>query len=192
MDAIVILGPSRSGKDTTFGVLCKTLEVPLVNIKFSGPMKRVLEYMYVLPEGSMEDPGTRASEVPGLPGVTFLDLMVRCYHAWPLMDPRMGMERSKEDVRVAQDSGVIPVFTDVRKDCEAQYIRESFDNPWVIRLYRDSSVTLESDRFIDSYERLLGGAWTLINNGTIESLENSLRSWVGSGSPTVLSSKIHR
>lgn len=182
---LVILGVSRSGKDT----LCRIAleENPGVNIKFSGPMKRTYEYLYDLPEGSLDDYHTRFLEVPNLPGVTYLDIMIRAFETWPQVDPYLCIRKTRKAIDSALSQDLSVVFTDIRNPAEVETLKDVINNTdvplKVIRLNRETAKGKASDKHLEESYRQLKPlaitAGTLDNNGTVAELRAKYQAFLG-------------
>ncbi len=110
----VIQGISGAGKDTCYQILEKY--VPgLLNIKWSSPMKRMMECAYSLSPGSLDGREIRHELVPGHPdGITYGELMVRCWQHFPAIDPMLGKRGLIQSVQDNLSSGTSVAFTDTR------------------------------------------------------------------------------
>jgi hypothetical protein len=166
-DSIIVLGNSNSGKDTVFSLLSDRFDV--ANFKFSSPMKAALEMLYTLPKGALEDKAFRNTLVPHL-GVTWNDLMIKCWEHWNQVDPWMGKQKVIKDAIWVEH---LPVFTDIRHIMEFAKVRHSF-NPLVIHLVRDEAEAKPSDVNVPIFLEQLDWYWTVKNNGSIEDLKNFL------------------
>lgn len=181
---LVILGVSRSGKDTLAKIALSVS--PGTNVKFSAPMKRVYEYLYDLPEGSLDDDQTRFLEVPGLPGVTYLDIMIRAFKTWPQVDPYLCIRKTRKTIDSALSQGLSVVFTDIRNPAEVETLKDVIRNTdvplRVIRLDRETAKEKASDVHLETSFRELSNlaitTGTLSNNGSVEDLERAYRSFL--------------
>lgn len=155
---LVILGYSRVGKDTAAKEFLRVAKNPLVNTKFSGPMKVVLEYLYSLPPGALNKDYYRDLEVPGLKdGTTYLDLMVKSFDSFRGLDKNIMLHRTGPDIRLDLDYHKSVMLTDLRTQEEADLVaRLASRNPiYLLRLYRDGSKPKDSDRYVDDLETYL-------------------------------------
>lgn len=116
----VVFGLSGAGKDTVYELLRDELgSENCVNVKFSGLMKCTFEEWYGVPAGSFDDREFRERFVPGR-NVTYLDVMVKAYHAWDEIDPALTVRPTERLIRQHLESGVNVVVTDCRKHTEAE------------------------------------------------------------------------
>ncbi|MFB2876880.1 hypothetical protein [Floridanema aerugineum] len=178
---IVILGNSGAGKDTVTEVLKAEVGNCIVH-KWSAPMKRMLEYAYDLPTGSLEDREIRSQEVPDMPGVTYLDLMVRCFEFFPKIDPLMMIRKVFRAIQSdVKNKGKIVISNDLRNPLEAEAIANLaiYYPLHIIRVERKGCKGLKSDKFLKTnYQTLLKVAKTahiVNNNGTLNDLKQATK-----------------
>lgn len=155
---LVIMGYSRVGKDSTAKELQAIAKSPLVNVKFSQPMKAVLEYLYELPSGSLNDNQYRQRVIPGSSdGTTFLDVMVRSFDSFRSLDKNIMLHRTEPRIESELAQGNSVLLTDLRTHEEAQLVaRLASQYPLhLLRIYRLSVTPKESDRYVDELQSYL-------------------------------------
>lgn len=155
---LVILGYSRVGKDTAAKELLKLAVNPLVNTKFSKPMKVVLEYLYSLPPGALNRDYYRNLEVPSMTdGTTYLDLMVKSFDVFRGLDKNIMLHLTGPDIRLDLDYHKSVMLTDLRTHEEADLVaRLASRNPvYLLRIHRPGVTPKESDRYVDELESYL-------------------------------------
>lgn len=132
----VVLGLSGAGKDIVYEVLRRERELPdreVHNIKFSGLMKRTFEQWYDVPKGSFDDREFREQLVPGT-DMTYLDVMVKAYHAWENIDPLLTVRPTIQQAQTLLENGHDVVITDCRKMGEAKAIVDIHQCGYNLRL----------------------------------------------------------
>lgn len=144
--AVVLMGVSGAGKDTVFSALNACAGGKMVNIKFSAPMKRMMEYAYDLPPNALEDRDLRTYRIPRHPDdITYGDMMVRCYKHFPAIDPYMMARKVKKQ---AEESLFIrkPVcFTDIRNHEEVDVVLGLNVPIYLAKVVRPGTVPKDSD-----------------------------------------------
>lgn len=173
---IAVLGYSDSGKDSVATMLNKVLGAR--NIKWSAPMKHMLEYVYNLPEGILEDKTFRSTLVPGHPdSITWSELMVRCFEYFPKIDPHMMLQRVRLDIKTCLQNSTPVVLTDTRNLTEVHHICQlSAITPlYTVALSRDEAKMKPSDRGLNrnlselvTFSRM---SFHINNNGSLEDLQ---------------------
>jgi hypothetical protein len=181
---ICLLGKSRAGKDTFAGLLEKELYTPLVTRpKFAAPMKTVLEYLYDLPENSLEDQEVRKSKVPGL-DKTYLDIMVAAYHNWRAVDPYIVLRKTLKTIKDKLTNGYTVILTDLRSPEEALEINKlSHQYPLHLGIVsRAEAVGMPSDESLpDNISTLMSNAHTtqvVNNNKDLAYLESQAKTFI--------------
>lgn len=174
---VVVLGYSDAGKDTFAEAFSKYSRI--VNVKFSAPMKVMLETVYNLPKGVLECKTFRSTLVPGhRDSITWSELMVRCFEYFPKIDSNMMLQNVSTITQEALDNQVPVVFTDVRNSIEVEYIiRLSQRYPlYTIALSRDSASPKVSDKGLkrNLSELILYStrSYNLYNDGTKQDLQD--------------------
>ena len=119
----VLMGYSGVGKDSLCAELQK-LNKTAKNIKWSQPMKEMFEFAYGLSPGYLNDPVLRLNEVPDMPGVSYLDIMIRAFEYFPKIDPHMMTRKVFLDIEKALLSGFDVILTDTRNRAEEEVIKE--------------------------------------------------------------------
>ena len=94
----IILGYSRSGKDTACNILLETIGGE--HYKFSSPCKRVLENLYGLEWGDLEKDEIRNSIIPNHsePNTTYLDVMVKSFRHFRAIDNNIMLHSAKKTI----------------------------------------------------------------------------------------------
>ena len=140
---VVLMGVSGAGKDTIFSALNACTK--MVNIKFAAPMKRMMEYVYSLPPCSLEERDLRTYRIPGHPdGITYGEMMVRCYKYFPAIDPMMMVRKVwLEAADAVKDSPV--VFTDIRNHEEVKAVLELQVPIYLAKVIRPGAFPKDSD-----------------------------------------------
>lgn len=169
---IVILGYSNAGKDTTAQAIAKRLP-NVVNRKFSQPMKDALEMLYELPKGFLEDRHNRGRFIAHL-GITYHELMIRCWKYWNLCDPMMGKHKVINEA-IAHDG--VNIFTDIRSIPEARIVKEQLKPTTVIYVLRPGVEPLESDSKLSAITEILQPTHVLVNT-TLEAVEQQVNTYV--------------
>ncbi len=136
---IAIIAPSRSGKDTLASML------PGKNIKFSSPMKRVLEEWGGLPEGALEQDEYRNAELPFTPGKTYLDALIATYHFFLDYAPLLPKAPVIKEMKYLLKWKKPIICTDIRMMEEAQLIVDLKAPIFTVRLSREGSEGESSD-----------------------------------------------
>lgn len=174
--ALVILGHSRAGKDSSRKILIQHLPKSTFCYKFSAPMKRTLEYLYCLPQGSLELDEVR-NQLSQDGCRTYLDIMVDSFTHFRNLDPAIMLHRA--NIELSQSEAPLTLFTDCRVPMEVDLILDTFDKIYTLMV--SSSVYARpkrSDEFlIDNYERLKHQSeytFHVKNNGTKQDLELAL------------------
>lgn len=171
----VLLGLSNSGKDTAAGFMLAD------NIKFSAMMKRTLEKWYGLNEGDLDNKFVRSQIVPG-ESFTYLDVMVRAYHAWQAIDDKLTVRPTTKQIRQSLEAGRDVVLTDIRKEVEVEAVRElskEGHNVVLVHIFgRQGEQRLSSDAKLEElFEELRHFANDVIglqNNGDIDHLVDEM------------------
>ncbi len=141
---IVVLGPSRSGKDTL------TKHLNGVNLKFSKPQKWALEHWGGLPDGALELDEYRNQELPYTSGVTYLDALVATYHFWKDFAPLANKKFVIDEAISLLAEGKNAIFSDVRMIEELELIK-TLGSPIIgIQLKRKSIDGLSTDKLLDT------------------------------------------
>lgn len=174
---LVILGKTRSGKDT-IGEILTSKSYYRKRVKMADAMKRFIEKSYVLPYGAMENPEYRNSKLPDSDR-TYLDLMIEIYTLQPKTDPLFWKrETFKEIKRLLEVEEMSVVLTDLRQPAEVSEVLElAKHHPLIaLRVDRDGVPTIVSDEHLeDNWQRIKTIASysdTYVNNGTLEQLKN--------------------
>lgn len=131
----VILGYSRSGKDTACNVLLN--EIGGEHYKFSSPAKRVLENLYDLEWGDLDKNEVRNSVIPNHsePNTTYLDLMVKAFKHFRALDNNIMLHSARKTIPYILESRNV-FITDLRTLAELNLLL-SFNVPIkVLRVYR--------------------------------------------------------
>lgn len=176
----VIQGISGAGKDTCYQILQKYLP-GIRNIKWSSPMKRMLESAYGLSQGVLDGREIRQELVPGHPeDITYGELMVRCWQHFPAIDPMLGKRGLIKSLQEYLKAGISVAFTDVRNNEEVSEVAKlSVNYPMyligVTGLYGNTKV---SDSGIKEHTKRLHRYCYeyhhIDNSGTLEQLEAQL------------------
>lgn len=171
----VVMGYSGAGKDTLCQQLLRIIDG--VNLKWSRPMKDMLEAHYNLPLGFLDDRMKRLEPVPNHPdGISWLDLMIRAFHHLPAIDPLICVRKVKQQAIEALKAGKEVVFTDTRNHTELEVIQEISQDYLVVPVWisRPGVCPKESDCHQLEIYRLLSEkhqGHMVNNNGTIWALE---------------------
>lgn len=180
----VVLGYSRTGKDTVAKWLNKNRGA--VTVKFSGPMKRIVEKQNNLPHLALEDNAYRNAKVKDAFGdetdQTYLDLMLAAFEHWLAVDPHCMLKSVKNTLESLLAEKKLIVMNDLRNLEEArlvQYVLDKYDAKLtLVVMRRDGVKPKTSDRYIgEIYSRLakLADREVIIqNNGSIENLYTAL------------------
>ena len=178
----VILGLSGAGKDTVAGLLGESETV--ANIKFSIPMKRMLEVAYCLPSGYLDIREARYEISPT--GVQYLELMLRCFEHLRTIDPHIMFPGTQEAFDAAIARGASPVFTDVRSPEETEFLRMQVDQGHQLVLWgvsRPGSRMLPSDtgllKNLDTLTPVATYVADVYNTGTLDFLRCQVRQHLG-------------
>lgn len=178
----VITGISGSGKDTTFAILASYIS-PLVNIKWSSPMKRMMEKAYGLAPLELESRDIRNQVITGHPeGITYLEMMVRCWKVFPQIDPMLGKRQLLVDVYKMLDSGINVAFTDTRNPEEVDELVKLAEAGYQLHLLSvsgDYGTAKDSDIYVrEANQRLykvIGYYYHLENKGSIYQLDRQIQ-----------------
>ena len=149
---VVIVAPSRSGKDSLQRLLSERLDaqgVPNKPFKWAGHVKRMTELTYGLPEGSLETNEVRNSFVPGTT-TTYLDVLVSLYHCQDGLADLIFWKRPPLNyLRSAESKNFVLISTDTRCRFEAGFTEEEnikHGRPIItVRLMREGNTGLSSD-----------------------------------------------
>lgn len=180
----VVMGFSDAGKDSVAKAI-QNVSKTTSNIKWSSPMKGMIEYAYGLPEGALNDKEFRVKEVPTLPGVTWNDLMIRCFHHFPQIDPKMMIQKVNKQIETVLSNALDIVITDTRNYSELEEIQRFYFK----YLYKVKVIPIwvhspfetkkESDKYqgniFYSLSQLTGIRHIIANTGTIEDLSNKVQ-----------------
>ncbi len=146
-DIIVILAPSRCGKDSLANLIGKNQRV--ANFKWADFVKRMVETAYDLNYGDLEKPEIKAQIAPGT-NVTFSDILVDFFHKQSsLADPLFFKRKPLAALDFLMEEHRTVVSTDTRNhfECRAivdQAIKHDYKIHLVI-LARESVTSLTSD-----------------------------------------------
>lgn len=131
----IIWGISDSGKDTVYNLINEQL--PTVNIKLSQPCKDTLEKWLNLSEGSLNDKNFRTKFVTNIitgkqEDYTYDDILVRAFKAWNDMVPGgwLTVGYIAKIITDEQNPWFLKkniAFTDVRRHCELEMIKQLAD-----------------------------------------------------------------
>lgn len=130
-DAIVLLGFSGVGKDTTFVELYSRYPDKFANVKFSSLAKAIVAKVLDCSLCDLEDKSFRNKDLGHWSGMTPMDLITVLYRGCT-------PESTKAHIKYAlasYDCSRIPVFTDIRRLEEAKAVNECFSNPMYVYLW---------------------------------------------------------
>lgn len=143
MNALVLLGYSKSGKDTIANLLSQKY-VGVVNAKFSLLTKEILSRLFKVPVSMMEDRQWRSTALLEHNGqrinLTPMDLLTALFHG----APKCNLGKANVAYTLQQVQGLFPVFTDVRRLYEWNAILEHY-RPLVILLENKQTEEGEND-----------------------------------------------
>lgn len=171
----VLMGYSGAGKDTLCQQLLRIIDG--INLKWSRPMKDMLEAHYGLPKGFLEDRMKRLEPVPGHPdGISWLDLMIRAFHYIPMVDPLIYIRKVRQQALEALEVGQEVIFTDTRNYTELEVIQELSEKYLIVPVWisRSGASPKDSDCYQLEIYRLLTEKHQgrmVRNDGTIWDLE---------------------
>lgn len=179
-----IMGFSDAGKDTVTLELLK--HVKARSIKWSRPMKNMLEQVYGLRAGILDDKDFRQQVISTHPDrITWAELMIRCYHYFPMIDPDMMTQAVRKQMAYVLGQGFDVLLTDTRNHTEALEIEDyssavNLVNIWV---HRPGIKPKESDLAQeDIFNRLQPYAivnHAIINDGSLEKLRVKVQEVIG-------------
>ena len=148
---VVILAPSRSGKDSLqliLSTLLDDLKIPNKPVNWSSHFKRVMEMTYGLPVGSLETE-LRHQSIPGTT-TTDLDVMVSMFHSQDALADRWFWKRPLLNyIRSEEAKELVLISTDTRDTFEAVATADLYidhGRPIItVRLTREGNTGLSSD-----------------------------------------------
>lgn len=154
---VVLLAPSRSGKDSLTELLLDKLAhygIPGENFKFAGHVKRVTELTYGLPVGSLDDNVTRHKVIPGTT-ITYLDVLVSLFHNQDtIIDKQYWKRPAINYLQSVSSWSKTLICTDVRDIFEAGFItqeqRQNGRPIILVKLIREGTEGLTSDKHLDA------------------------------------------
>lgn len=123
IDAIVLLGYSGVGKDTTFAVLNQLLQGSLTNAKFSLLPKQLVADILGVPVQQIED--RRVREDKCIYGLSPNDILTVLFRGCTDDMTKAHLDYAFDNI----DNTKIPVFTDIRRFNEANAVNERYNNP---------------------------------------------------------------
>ena len=174
---IVVLGKTRSGKDT-IGEVITSESYYRKRVKMADQMKRFIEKSYDLPIGAMEDPEYRNSKLPDSDR-TYLDLMIEIYTLQPKTDPLFWKRETFRQMRqLLEVEKLSVVLTDLRQPSEVTEVLKLAEHyPLIaLRVNRDGVPDIVSDESLEeNWQRVKNIASysdTYVNNGTLEQLRH--------------------
>lgn len=128
LDAIVLLGYSGVGKDTTFAALDSLCPHVFTNVKFGRLAKELTAKAFDIDVSELEDKELRKQGRHNWCGLSPLDLLTVLYRG---ITPELTKAHiSYALMSVNQD--YIPVFTDIRRHEEAEAVKQTYSNvSWV-------------------------------------------------------------
>lgn len=171
---IVLLGKSRSGKDSFGSVLEQQLD--MTKVKFADPFKRIVEQHYSLPNGAMEDPVYRNAKIPGR-DITYLDLLKINYDLYEGIDSMFWRYPSIHKIQDALRTGRSVLLTDVRHPREADIVANfgSTYDIYTILIEREGCPEIAPDRHLrcnwDNLKEVSKFSMVYNNNGSMEELK---------------------
>jgi len=159
----VLMGYSGAGKDSLYKEMIKVgTGTALANIKWSSPMKKTIADIYDIPREWLDNPVKRLQKVPNHPdGITWLDLMIRCFEHFPQIDPNMMTQKVRREIALWLDNGNSVCLTDTRNFAELEVIKV-FAKEYPVVLVWVSSPR-ETFRESDRYQRDIFKAINRIN-----------------------------
>lgn len=170
---ICILGKSRAGKDTLASFLTGS------KIKFAGIAKRTFEQWYGLNKGDLERSEVRNAQVPDLDGVTYLDIMVRAYHAWRAIDPYLTIRPTIKQIQAELGADKPVIITDVRSPEELTSLLKLPCPLFAVYIRRDGCPEVTSDEHLEAnWQRLVSEAdevFSIVNSGNLDILKAKAR-----------------
>ena len=143
-DAIVILGFSGAGKDTTFAALNSAHPGRFTNVKFGALAKQLTANALGISLSVTEDKELR--KLPSNYGISAFDLLTVLFQG-------CNESLTEAHIRYALDNishDKIPVFTDVRRSVEAYAICREFRNPLFLWLMTTHAISDVNDKEIMS------------------------------------------
>lgn len=177
----VILGLSGAGKDTIAELLIKHRRTRCYNLKWSALAKTTLAQWYDVAEEYFTDPVKRTEQVPG-ENFTYLDVLVKAYHAWQEIDPKLTVRPTVKHIKTIISTSDI-IYTDTRSLAEAEAIaqlaHEHFTH--VIHVFGSAiEYRQSSDRMLEDIKYHLAlncpvfDYHRMYNGGSIRDLSSSL------------------
>lgn len=173
-----LMGYSDSGKDTVAGIIQEYERA--INVKWSRPMKDMLEMVYSIPKGSLDDKEFRKQIVPGHT-INWSELMIRCYFQFPEIDPNMMIQKTIRKIKYSLIAGTSVIITDTRNITEGDTIKTLLNNSCGlvnIWLHRPGISPKASDKvqphIYQSLAEHTKHNYTVINDGTLEQLTSKI------------------
>ena len=160
----VFSGFSGAGKDSAASVLTAQ------TVKFANPGKKVLEFIYDLPDGFMDDRFARQQIAPFSDGKTYLEVLIEFWkHRNLLVGDTLFGEQTKAEILGCLELGQEVAVTDMRNHNELLVLFDLYELGYeIVPVWIYGGTKLESDVYQDElYRRLcafVGTTGININN----------------------------
>lgn len=174
-DAIVLLGFSGVGKDTTFAEIDKRYPDKFTNVKFGALAKDLTAKAFGIDVSDVEDKRKREQGKPEWCGLSPMDLLIVLYKGCTpqLTEAHIAYALSKVDHER------IPVFTDIRRLSEAEVVQNNFSNPVFIYLWSSEVYKGVNDSDIESIAVYFDAAVVCRDGLTVTDVVNTIGDYLG-------------